>query len=239
MNNAIPEAILSQLNRIRGIQGILFAGSRALGKANKNSDWDFYVLLKKGEPRWRKTWKYNDTWVEIFCNDETQISKVFHDDLKDGRGVATHMFAHGVIVQDTKQGTLKKLANTAKRNLRNGPKKPTTVEKNQINYNLSTFIQDVCDCKEDNNRADLLFNQAINGCVIYFYRLGCIWYPRPKDRLLDLAKRNKVISRYVESALIEKDWKKKTNKVVGLCKAIGKHYKLSLDGTIYIPPLKS
>ena len=175
MTSIIPSEIISQLKKIKNCQAILLAGSRVIDRENKNSDWDFYIILKDKSLRWRKTWKYKNTWIEIFCNDTKQIKDEVIEDLKEGRGVTTSMFATGHILLDTPNHKIQKLVTTAKKNWKKGPQKLSMQEKNWLNYDISEYIQDIEDCLLNNNPAHMIFNQAYKEMIRKKYRLYKIW----------------------------------------------------------------
>ncbi len=232
----IPAAILEELEHIKNAEGILLTGSRAIGKATKNSDWDFFVMLKDGMPRWRKTYKIDGTWIELLCNDEKQIKKEFAEDKKEGRGVTTYMFATGYILRDNPSGVLKRLTKMAKKNW---DKRPTRLSKQDvsfINYDISTYIQDIKDCIHDNNPALLLINYAVNEFVNYHFKLNGEWLPRPKDRLDVFAKESKEAFKIVLNVNQSHDWKTKAKLAIKLGTMVGKKFNLNLDGQLYILP---
>ena len=238
MISIIPSGIISQLKKIKNCQAILLAGSRVIDRENKNSDWDFYIILKDKSLRWRKTWKYKNTWIEIFCNDRKQIKDEFREDLKEGRGVTTSMFATGHILLDTPDYTIQKLVATAKKNWKKGPQELSMEEKNWLNYDLSGYIQDIEDCLLNNNPAPTIFNQAYNEMIRYYYRLSNIWLPRPKDRLNDLKTNHRDI--FAIATLIDKQsvWKKKALLLLRLGNYIGRKFDLSLNGELLVKPKK-
>ncbi len=232
----VPAILLEELKRIKGAEAILLTGSRAIGKATKNSDWDFFVMLKDGMPRWRKTYKVDGTWLELLCNDEKQIKKEFEEDKKEGRGVTTYMFATGYILRDSSSGILQHLTKLAKRNWEKRPTKLSQRDLNFINYDISTYIQDIEDCLHDNNPALLLVNYAVNELVNYDFKLRGEWLPRPKDRLAVFAKESKEAYRLVQEINQSEDWKIKAELAIKFGNMIGKKFNLPLDGQLYIPP---
>jgi len=232
MKPIIPLEIITQLKKIKNCQAILLMGSRAQGKENKNSDWDFYIILKDGSKSWRKTWKYKNTWIEIFCVDKQEMKKEFNQDLIEGRGVVTYMLATGYVVLDTSNKTLQNLTTIAKKNWKMGPNKLTSSELNWINYDISTYIQDIDDCLTANNPAHILFNQAYNEFIRYYYRLANMWLPRPKQRLVDLKSHHLSIYKLTEAINKQNNWQKKAKLLLKLGKYIGKKYSLSLNGEL-------
>ncbi len=232
----IPKSILTEIQKIKGCQAIMLTGSRTVGKASKNADWDFFVILKDGVPRWRKTWKIDGEWVEVFCNDQKQIKKEFQEDLQEGRGVTTFMFVSGEIVHDSKGKILGRLVKQAKQNWQKGPKSLTKLGLAWKDYDMATYIQDIEDCLHDNNPALLLINYAVNEFVNNFYRFSNIWFPRPKDRLNDLSKRNSALYQLVQRFNKIIDWREKARKAILIGKFVGEQAELKLTGELYIPP---
>ncbi len=239
MKVKIPNFILTKLKGIKNEEAVLLTGSQATGKATGNSDWDFFIILKDGAPRWRKTTKLKNTWLELFCNNQKQIKKEFKEDLDEGRGITTQMFATGQIVEDNKNKILTKLVKQAKNNWKKGPHKLTGVKLGWINYNLSTYIQDLEDCLHDNNPAHLLINHAANEFINYFYRLGNLWMPRPKDRLNNLRKQDPKIYNLIQKINRANNWQQKTKLTIQLGKSVANIYGLNLSGETYIPPKKN
>ena len=236
MTSQIPEFILKELNKIKIARAILLTGSRAIGRESKNSDWDFMIILKNGSPRWRKTYRLNNEWIELLCNSKEQIEKEFLEDLKEGKGTTTYMFATGFIVKDSNDKILKKLTSRARTNWNRGPKKLSKNEIGQINYKISTCIQDIEDCLYENNHAALVVDDTIVQFVKYYYRLGNVWLIRPKERLEDIKKMNPKIYNLIIGAEEAKDWRKKAKLVISMGKIIGKKYQLNLSGEIFLPP---
>lgn len=236
--NPIPSFILTELEKIKGAEAILLTGSRALGKETKNSDWDFMIILKEGSPRWRKTWKMKDTWIELMCNDRKQIEKEFKEDLEEGRGVTTYMFATGMIVKDNSTKVLQALTLHAKENWTKGPTKLKQDKINWIDYDISTYLQDIEDCLHENNPALLMINHAVNEFVNYYFRLGNIWLTRPKERMNDLKKRAPHLYKCILKINTTNNWKAKAKLAIALGVFVGKKYKLKLSGELEVPPSK-
>lgn len=232
MKPNIPSEIITQLKKIKHYQAILLMGSRAIGQESKNSDWDFYIILKDGCTPWRKTWKYKNTWIEIFCVDIKQMKKEFSQDLIEGRGVVTYMLATGYIVFDTPRNSLLNLTLIAKKNWNKGPRKLSKSDLNWINYDISTYLQDIEDCLMTNNPAYTIFNQAYNEFIRYYYRLNNVWLPRPKKRLHDLEINHSEVYQLIKNINKQNNWQKKTLLISKLGKYIGKKYKLSLNGEL-------
>lgn len=236
---AIPDYILKELGKHKEAEAVLLSGSRALGKESKNSDWDFYLILNENKPRWRKTYQVGNTWIELLCNDKNQIEKEFKEDLEEGRGVTTFMFATGIIVKDSKNKVLKKLVNKARSNWAKGPNILSKNRVNFIDYDISTYLQDLEDCIYSKNIAPIFSSQALSEFVKYYYRLGGIWMPRAKDRFPDLKKREPKLYNLITKIERQNDWFSKAKILIELVKFIGKKYKLTLSGNLYIPPNKN
>lgn len=235
----IPVSILKTLRAIKKVEGFLLTGSRVLGKHSKNADWDFHVILKKGTPRWRKTWKVDNHLLEIFCNDVNEIKKDFESDQKGGRGVNIFMFTTGQIIVDNKKNDLQRLQSQAKRLWEKGPNRLSKNDISFIGYDIAMYIHDLEDLLHDKNPALLLVNYAVNEFVRYYYRLSHIWLPRPNDRLQDLSKRSPKTFKMVDKINLENKWEEKVRLAIRLGKMLGENFKLTLDGSLYIPPAKN
>lgn len=236
MKVEIPKQIIAKLNAIQGAQAILLTGSRSVGKPNKNSDWDFCVILKKKDKRWRKTIKIGNTWLELFCNNPDDIKKELEEDLKEGRGVTTTIFATGIIIKDTPKKILRSLTEQAKKNFLRGPHPLSNEDTRWISYSISCYVQDIDDCLQADNDPGLLINQATNEIIRYYYQLQRVWLPRIKDRLIDIKKRDKALFKLVHGALNTKSWKQRAESTRRLGQYVGRKFKLNLDGQLYIPP---
>jgi len=234
----IPNFILKELKKIKISEAILLTGSRAIGKESKNSDWDFMIILKDNSPRWRKTYKVKDTWIELLFNDRKQIENEFKTDLDVGRGTTTCMFATGKIIFDNKNKILKKLTTKAKKNWGIKPKKLSREKIDWISYDISTYIQDIEDCLNENQKAPLLINHAVNEFVNYYYRLGRIWLPRPKDRFQDIKKVAPKLYQLIVKIEQKNDWRKKANIALSMGKIVAKQYSLNLNGELVVLPKK-
>lgn len=239
MHIKIPEQILNELERIKNAEGYMLTGSRVLGKISKNSDWDFFVLLKKGVARWRKTWLVDNEWLEVFCNNEVQIKKYFKEDLKGGRGVNIFMFVTGKIVKDSPKRTMLHLIMRARHLWQMGPNRLTKKDRQMIDYNIATAIQDVEDLLHDNSGDMFLINQTVNDFIKHYYRLKNIWLPRHKEILHDFSKREKELTKLIDRINRANNWKEKSYLAIQLGQRIGKKFGLSLDGCLYLPPEKN
>ncbi len=236
MQNKIPEFILKELAKIKVAKAVLLTGSRALGKESKNSDWDFVVILENNSPRWRKTYKLNNEWIELLCNSKEQIEKEFLKDLNEGRGATTYMFATGIIIKDTKDKILQRLVSKAKKNWSKGPKKLAKKEIELIGYQISTLTQDIEDCLDEENKASLLVSYAVAQFINYYYRLGNTWLIRPKDRLEDIKKNAPELYDFIVKLEEANDWHAKAKLVISMGKSIGHKYGLKLNGELFLPP---
>lgn len=232
----IPTAILKELSRIKHAECLLLTGSRVLGKPSPNSDWDIFVVLKKGQKRWRKTYQVEGEWLELMCNDETQIRREFADDLTEGRGITMGMFATGQILQDNPTKTLKKLTTQAKRYWVTGPKPLSRSQLNWINYDIATYLQDLEDCLTDRNEAHLLSSQAVNEFVRYYYRLSGKWLPRPKDRLKNFAAQTTTLHALVTKYNRSTKWQQQSQIAIQLGRKLIAKFHLKADGSLHIPP---
>lgn len=81
--NLIPTNVLRYLRKISGKKALLFTGSRVVGKATLNSDWDFFVILDDKFSEWRNTSLIDKHLVEVFCINQKDLLEDFNDDLKD------------------------------------------------------------------------------------------------------------------------------------------------------------
>ena len=234
MKTIIPEFILDELKIFGDTQGVLLTGSRTISKVSINSDWDFCIILKDGSPPWRKTWRIKNTWIEVFCSDRKQIEKKFSEELKSGRGVTTYMFAKGLILHDSDSKILDKLQKKARRSLTKGPSKLKSLDYKWIDYDISTYIQDIEDCINDNNPAYLLINHALDEFISYYYRLNRIWLPRSKDRLVDFKKREPELFKMVILINYNSDWISRGKLVIKFAKILAKKFDLRLDGEIFL-----
>lgn len=230
----IPEKIIKELKRIKNVKGYLLTGSRVFGKTAKNSDWDFFVLLKNDAPRWRKTWLVGGEWLEIFCNDEKQIKEYFKNEKENGRGVTLFMFATGKIIQDDKMGILYKLQMQAKKQWRNGPIPLSKRGRQRIDYDIATTIQDLEDLQHDNNPDIFLINNAMDDFVKYYYRLSRIWLPRRKGYFRDFSRRERKMATLIQKVMNTSIWLEKSSITIQLGRQIGKKFKLSLNGRIHL-----
>ena len=144
-NVVLPQAVSRALRRIRGAQAFLLAGSQALRKASKNSDWDVFVILKDGMPGWRKTWQVGEDKLEVFCSDRRHIEKDLVDEIRGGRGITVHMFANGQIISDNAAHDLCRLTRMASRLWKNGPESLSAAERAFADYDIATYIEDMED----------------------------------------------------------------------------------------------
>jgi hypothetical protein len=234
----IPPKIIKDINKLKKVRGVLLTGSRVLGKASQNADWDFFILLIDGAPRWRRTWKVGDTWLEVFANDQAQIKKYFKENIKNGRGIDIMMFATGQIVRDDNKQVVARLVKQAKQLWQKGPAVVSQKERRWIDYNVATYIQDLEDIILDDNEAILLINHVVEEMVNYYYRLERLWLPRPKDRLADFKRREPKLYGFIKKIQTVSDWKQNAREAIKLATALGKKFRLKMDGQIYIPPEK-
>lgn len=132
---------------------------------------------------------------------------------------------------------MRDLIRKAKINWKKGPR-IDKIEKEWADYYIGDDIQDIEDCIYSDNPAYLIFSGALNEFIYYYFRLGNIWFPRPKDRLVELKKRAPRLYKLVKEINMATDWKLKAKKTIEVGRLIGAKYNLKLTGEINITPNK-
>ena len=227
----VPNNIIKSLQNIKGIQGILFTGSRTTKTFSLNSDWDFIILLSDNQKGYRKTYKIDKELVEIFCHPKKELIEFFKIDPVNRIGATTHMLSSGIILKDDKK-ILASIIKQAKNIWEKGPRSIEKSEFQWVGYDISTYIQDVEDCLKNNNPAFLLFYQAINEMVKYYYALSGVWLPLPKKRLDDLKKRKPDIYKIVIKFSKTSNWQQKAKIIINFGKLLSKHFNLNINGEL-------
>lgn len=99
-----------------------------------------------------------------------------------------------------------------------------------------TLVQDIEDCLQTKEPADLLVNQALGEFVQCYYRLTGLWLPRPKDRLADLKRTAPEYGLLVERVGKNEDWQERAALVITIGRKLADQFGLPLSGEFYEPP---
>jgi predicted nucleotidyltransferase len=175
----VPEDIKNQLMEIPFCEGIIFAGSRQNGTPTKESDWDFYVLLEDGAKSFRKTWKYEDTFIETFCNTRESINE---NELVTNKisNSGIHILATGDIIFD-KFGRFAEIQSRAKKLYDDRPPELSGEQKQAMGYTLRMYVDDMKSTEELGQEGYYLQNVVMAYALECFYKLKRKWMVKPRD----------------------------------------------------------
>ncbi|MFH0891941.1 MAG: hypothetical protein V1867_04130 [Candidatus Falkowbacteria bacterium] len=170
--------IVSMLEKIPHCEGIVFNGSRLNGNGNEDSDYDFTVLVSKGESYY-KIWRYENCMVDVCC---VTLNKVKENDLVKTRNSNAELYiiATGQIVLD-KNGKLKEIQDEAKKIWSEGPEQISEAEINEVGYAFKTYLDDIKSLENSGNEGYYFQGYVIQNVVKFFFRLYGKWQTRPRD----------------------------------------------------------
>lgn len=164
------------------LEGVLWTGSRVTGRAQMNSDWDFFVI-HDALWRQRRLFEVAGEEVELFINPVDQILREYADE----EAATIGMFAEGRIVLDSR-GTMQTLVDEAQRRWSQAPMSWTVAERDQWRYEIVDLLKDVEDVMEgDPDSASYLIGLTVKKLLEGYYRLNGHWEPKPKYVLPDVA----------------------------------------------------
>ncbi|MFH1551782.1 MAG: nucleotidyltransferase domain-containing protein [bacterium] len=161
--------IIEKLKKIPHCIGIIYAGSRIEGDFTDTSDYDFTVLLDKGESYY-KTFCYKDLLIDICCATTKVIYKQDFDRDKVANAELS-ILAHGKIVFD-KSGQIGAVQKKAKKVWALGPKKDTK----EAGYLCAMFLHTLN--KQNSELAYYEWTVITNKLVKLFFALHNTWLPK-------------------------------------------------------------
>lgn len=167
------------------LEGILWTGSRVTGRAQMNSDWDFFVI-HDALWRQRRMFEVAGDEVELFINPVAQILREYARE----ESATIGMFAEGRVVLDP-HGTMQQLVEEAQRRWRQAPMPWTVAERDQWRYETVDLLKDVEDVMADDpDSASYLIGLTVQKLLEGYYRLNGHWEPKPKYVLPDIASQS-------------------------------------------------
>lgn len=230
LSSEVPEDILDQIKAIDGCDGILFTGSRQQGDATSSSDWDFYVLLDDEVASFRKTWIYNGTFIETFCNTLASINE--HELITSKiSNPALRMLATGTIVQD-KSGRLVEVQARAKQMYSDKPPELDDEAKLVLGYTLRAIVDDLESLEELSVEGYHLQNTALVAAVENLYRLEQRWMAKPRQIEQDIASIDANWSELYATAN-KATGRKKTEAIISLLESLMAKHNINSSGEVY------
>jgi predicted nucleotidyltransferase len=168
------------------LRAIGFTGSRANGREYRSSDLDLIVIIR-GNQRQRRNIVVDGFEVEMFINPEPQIEENFASDVRDGRGIAIHMFMTCEVLFDREQ-CLAQLIVQAKQLWDAGPDPLGPSEVWRHRYHAADLLRDLEDAAHDNNSSTSAYIEMVllRHAVETLYRIMRRWRPKHKGLLADL-----------------------------------------------------
>ena len=220
--------IVKKLKQIPYCEGIIFAGSRREGDHDKNSDYDFTVLISKGKSYY-SIFRYKNLLVDICVATEDVIAK---QDLVRRRIANPEL---GIIVfgeiQYDKSGNMKRLQNAARVVWKRGPDKMTTQDKNEAGYLFATFTHKLE--KDKDGVAYYSLNEVIKKTIPLFFRLHGAWQPKFFEVEPTLRKIDPIFFKLYRR-MNQAVGTKRVKTMIEMLKYLTKKYKLPNTGEIYI-----
>lgn len=187
---AFPTA-LRRVLEIPEVLGVVWAGSAAVGEADRHSDLDFYTLVS-GQERWRMSWVVDSVPVEVFCNSVGWHEQYAQNQdtsslamLLTGRVVLEHPKLLGLIEQARVVWTTGRT-----------PKPLTPAERH-------TLTDVVWEARSMVGQPGHLMESmsALRALIHALYRVRGWWETKPKHWMADLEKRDPGAARHMCAAL--------------------------------------
>jgi hypothetical protein len=191
LNEPYLTALRSAVETIIGMynpHGIVACGSIIRGNPDPTSDFDIYVIHDQPWRQRVQRW-FNGVACEIFVNPPQRIEQYFVEERPDGRPMAAHMLATGVIVLD-QNGEAARLQTLAQQVIQHTPDLSADALLWQ-RYAIATVFEDALDITEtDPQNASLLLNDAVRQMLNYAYLSANRNIPRHKEIIARLGELN-------------------------------------------------
>lgn len=168
------KVMVDKLKKISYCEGIIYAGSRLEGDFIESSDYDFTVLISQGKSYY-KIFTYKDFIIDICCATEKVIKEQDISNTKISNP-ELGIIANGVILFD-KNGKMLDIQKQAKKAWKNGPKKNSQKDLQEITHLLTIFLHKLS--KKDAENAYTFSSEVINKTVKIFFQLHNVWQPKP------------------------------------------------------------
>jgi len=167
--NKNESLIIEKLKKIPHCVGIIYAGSRIEGSFTETSDYDFTVLIDKGESYY-KIFYYKDLLIDVCCATAEIINKQDFDRNKVANA-ELFILANGKIVFD-KAGQMNTIQKKAKKVWALGPIK----DKKEAGYLCTMFLYTLS--KKKSELAYYEWTVITNKLVKLFFELHNVWLPQ-------------------------------------------------------------
>ena len=200
--SALREAVAYIFSRWEPV-GVVAGGTIIAGSPSPSSDLDLYVIHR--EPyRQRVQRRFNGVPAEMFVNPPERIERQFVSDRREGRLVAAHILATGVVVYAA-DPVVDRLRQLAREELESKPE-PSSVALDQRRYFAATALEDAADIAEpDPALCALILHRAVDAAISCRFWLARTWQPRGKDTLTALAGIDAPLAELVRSFHTESD----------------------------------
>lgn len=184
-DRALREAVAFLGGRTRPV-GIVVAGSVVLGKGDRGSDLDIYVV-HAAPWRQRIQRRFAGVPCEMFVNPPGQVERYLEHEARERRPITAHMLATGWVVHE-EGGTLSALRERARHLLANPPPfdadAAATVEER---YFAASVFEDALDVGvHDPSTESLLLGDAVERMLRFAFTRAGRWLPRRKEMLAAL-----------------------------------------------------
>lgn len=187
---ALHDAVELILQRYSPI-GIIAAGSILLGKADKASDLDVYVI-HSANYRQRLQRFFSGVPAEIFINPPRQVEQYFAEEHASGRPITAHMLANGFVVLSDNE-VVEALRVQAREWL---SKEPSWSETQLLwcRYAAGNEYEDGLDLAErDPAMAQVFLSRAVTRMLEYFFMSHGLFIPRAKELLAQTSKHDPLL----------------------------------------------
>ena len=193
--NKDESLIIEKLKRIPYCIGIIYAGSRIEGNYTETSDYDFTVLIEKGESYY-KIFYYQDLLIDVCC---ATIEVIIKQDFDRNKVANAELFilAYGKIVFD-KIGQMSAIQKQAKKIWALGPIK----DKKEAGYLCTMFLYTLN--KEKSELAHYEWNVITNKAVKLFFELHNTWLPKPFQIETKIKELDRDFFKFFEMAYLSK-----------------------------------
>ena len=186
------------------VRGIIVSGSIIRGNANKNSDFDIYVI-HDGQFKQRVQKIFNGVPCEIFICNLEQVYKYFEIESETNRPVAADMIATGTLYIGGEVRQIIQLIEDAKKYVA----RPflLSAEKTILSkYSIAILVEDATDIiSTDSATAIYILDQCMAKTIEFIFASNNQPLPRMKERIKILLEIDKRLGKEIEAYFLCND----------------------------------
>lgn len=214
---SIVEKFIKKFKNNKNVSAILLFGSYVNSEMDKNSDLDFYIILKNSAKRERGNTWIDGVEVEYLKNPVSQIRKYLLKEEKSNKYSTANILTNSIILYK-KDNSINKLIKSAKIIFKKN-KKISKTEIEIYKYKLNDLQNDLEDVylKNDVLNFKIIENQIFDESIKIFRRIKNIKIDKNKLFVSEIKSKNpnfyKLLSKSAKETNINKRFKN-TNKII-------------------------